>query len=126
MSVSLPLDKLADIQQLALSLLWTPHVTVHRVISFLGKAKFCTNGHSQLWSLHCLIQSDMLQVYYSPTHLFSHVFSLSSLYQLEQLSHLQQSPVPLQFLLPDVVIATDAMPTHFGLLFSEIWSTFIS
>ena len=41
MSVSLPPDKLADIQQLALSLLQTPHVTVHRVMSFLGKANFC-------------------------------------------------------------------------------------
>ena len=48
MSVSLPPDKLADIQQLALSLLQTPHVTVHRIMSFLGKANFCTNGHSQL------------------------------------------------------------------------------
>ena len=48
MSVSLPPDKLADIQQLALSLLQTPHVTVCKVISFLGKANFCTNGHSQL------------------------------------------------------------------------------
>ena len=37
MSVSLPPDKLADIQQLAPSLLWTPHVTVHRVMSFLGR-----------------------------------------------------------------------------------------
>ena len=33
-------DKLADIQQLALSLLQTQHVTVHRVMSFLGKANF--------------------------------------------------------------------------------------
>ena len=40
MSVSLPPDKLADIQQLALSLLQTPHVTVHKVMSFLGKANF--------------------------------------------------------------------------------------
>ena len=48
MSVSLPPDKLADIQQLALSLLHTPHVTVHKVMSFLGKANFCINGHSHL------------------------------------------------------------------------------
>ena len=34
MLVSLPPDKLADIQQLALSLLWTPDVTVCRVMSF--------------------------------------------------------------------------------------------
>ena len=40
MSVCLPPDKLADIQQLALSLLQSQHVTVHRVMSFLGKANF--------------------------------------------------------------------------------------
>ena len=67
MSVSLPPDKLADIQQLALSLLCTPHVTVHKVMSFLGKTNFCTNGHSQLWHLCHVIQSDMLSVYHSPT-----------------------------------------------------------
>ena len=84
MSVSLPPDKLADIQQLALSLLWTPQVTVCKVMCFLGKANFCTNGHSQLCCLCCVIQSDMLSVYHSPRHLFSHVhFSISSLHQLE-------------------------------------------
>ena len=41
MLVSLPPDKLADIQQLALSLLHTPHVTVCKVMSFLGKTNFC-------------------------------------------------------------------------------------
>ena len=40
MSVSLPPDKLADIQQLALSLLQTTHVTVHKVMSFLGRPIF--------------------------------------------------------------------------------------
>ena len=69
MSVSLPPDKLADIQQLALSLLCTPHVTVHKVMSFLGKANFCTNGHSQLQHLCHVIQSDMLSVYHSPTQI---------------------------------------------------------
>ena len=44
-------------------------------------------------------------------------FSLSSLCQLELLSHLQQSPVPLQFPLPEVVIATDARPTHWAFYF---------
>ena len=38
MLVSLHPGKLADIQQLALSLLWTPHITTHKVMSFLGKA----------------------------------------------------------------------------------------
>ena len=98
MSVSLPPNKLADIQQLALSLLWTLHVPICRVMSLLGKANFCTNGHSQLHHLCCVIQNDMLSVYHSPTQLFSHVhFSLSSLWQLEWLAKLQQSPVPLQF-----------------------------
>ena len=70
MSVSLPPAKLADIQQLALSLLQTSHVTVCKVMSFLGTAIFCTNGHFQLWCLCCVIQSDMLGVYHSPTQLF--------------------------------------------------------
>ena len=73
MSVSLPPDKLVDIQQLALSLLETTHVTVCKVMSFLGKANFCTNGHSQLHCLCCVIQSDMLSVYHSPMQLF-HMF----------------------------------------------------
>ena len=120
MSVSLPPDKLADIQQLALSLLQTPHVTVYKVMSFLGKANFCTNGHSQLHCLCCVIQSDMLSVYHSPIQLSSCVhFSLSSLCQWEWLAHLQQSPVPLQFPLPDVVIATDATPTYWAFYFQE-------
>ena len=93
-------------------------MTICRVMSFLGKANFCTNGHSQLWHLCHVIQSGMLHVYHSPNHLFSHIhFSLFLLWQLEQLSHLQQSPVPLQFPLPDVVIATDAMATHWAFYF---------
>ena len=55
---------------------------------FLGKGKFCANGHSQLQRLCHVIQIDMLTVYHSPTHLFSSVhFSFSALHQLEQLSH---------------------------------------
>ena len=38
--VSLPPDKLADIQQLALPLMHTQLVTVHWIMSFLGKANF--------------------------------------------------------------------------------------
>ena len=60
----------------------------------------------------------MLHIYDSPTHLFSYVlFSLSFLHQLEWLAHLQQSPVPLQFPPPDVVIATDGTPTHWAFYF---------
>ena len=58
MAVSLPPDKLADIQQPALSLLQTPHVTVCEVMSFVSKANFCTSGHSQLHHLCRVIQSD--------------------------------------------------------------------
>ena len=118
MSLSLPPGKLADIQQLALSLLQTQPFTVCRVMSFLGKANACTRGNSQLQRLCNVIQSDMLAVYHSPIHLFSPVhFSFSALHHLEWLSHLQQSPVPLHNLLPDVVIATDAMPNHWAFYF---------
>ena len=123
MSVSLPPDKLADIQQLAISLLQSQHVTVHQFRSFLGKANFVPMATPNCWCLCHVIQSDILHVYHSPTHLFSQVhFSLSSLCQLEHLSHLQQSPVPLQFFLPDVVLLLHSL----GLLFSGIWFTFIS
>ena len=111
-------DKLAVIQQLALSLLHTTHGTVCRVMFFMGKANFCTNDHSQLHLLCCVIQHDMLSVYHSPTQLFLCVhFSLSFLCQLEWLANLQQSPIPLQFPLLDVVIATDATPTHWAFYF---------
>ena len=118
MSVSLPSDKLADIQQLALSLLQTTHVTICKVMSFLGKANFCTHGHSQFHHLCCVIQSDMQSVNHSPTQLFlCNHFSISCLHQLEGLAYLQQSPVPLHFPLSDVVIATDATPTHWAFYF---------
>ena len=85
--------KLAGIQQLALSLLPAQAVTVCQVMFFLGKGHFGASGFSQLWRLCLVIQSDMLTVYHSSTHLFSPVhFSFSALHQPEQLSHLQQKP----------------------------------
>ena len=48
MLVPLQPDKLADIQQLGLTLLHTQPVMGSQVMSFLGKANFCANGHSQL------------------------------------------------------------------------------
>ena len=103
MSVSLPPDKLADIQ--LFPLLHTQPITVCQIMSFLGKANFCANWHFQLQRFCHVIQSDMLTVY--PTPLFSSVhFSLSALHQLKHLSCLHQCPVPLQFPLPGVVIAT--------------------
>ena len=89
---------------------------------FLGKVNFCANGHSQLWRLCCVIQSDMLTVYQSPTHLFSPVhFSFSALCQLEKIFHLQQNSVPLQLPLLNVVVATDCHANSVGLLFLGIW-----
>ena len=101
MLVSLPPDKLTDMQQLALSLLQTHPVTVCWVMTFLGKANFCAICHPHLQRKCHVILSDMLTVYDSPTHLSSAVcFSFSALHQLEWLSHLQQSQVPLQLPLP--------------------------
>ena len=68
--VSLPTDKLLEIQQLTLSLLQMQPVTVCLVMSFSGKANFYASRHAQLWQLSCEIESDMSTVYYSPTHLF--------------------------------------------------------
>ena len=97
MSVSLPPDKLADIQQLALPCCRL-YMLVCMLMSFLGKPNFCTNGHSQFCHLCCVIQSDMLSVYHSLTQLFSCVqFSISSLHQLEWLSNLQKVPFLCNF-----------------------------
>ena len=73
MSVYLPPNKLADIQQLALSMLKTQPVTIHQIVAFFAKASFCANGHSQLQQLCYVIHSDMLSVYCFPAHLFSSV-----------------------------------------------------
>ena len=80
MSASLPADKLADIQQVALSLLQTQPITVIWVMSYLGKASVCAIGHSQLQRLCCITQSDMLTVYHSPTQMFSPVHFPFKLY----------------------------------------------
>ena len=67
----LPSDKLLEIQQLPHSLLHMQHIMVHMVIFFWGKITFCANGHAQLCQLCCVIQSNILYVYHSPTHLLS-------------------------------------------------------
>ena len=70
----------------------------------LGKTSYCTNGHAQLWQLCWIIQSDMLNVIILKLTNFVPLpfFSISVLTSDCQL---QQSLVPLQFALPDVVIA---------------------
>ena len=64
--------------------------------------------HSE-WHVECLSLSHPL--------VFCVHFSFSELHQLEWLSHLQQTPVPLQFPFPDVVIATEAKPIHWTFYF---------
>ena len=49
MPLSLPPDKLADVHQLAFSLLPTQPVAVHHGMFLLGKANICANAHSQLF-----------------------------------------------------------------------------
>ena len=117
MSVSLPPGELADIHQLALALFHTQPVTACQVMSFLDKANFCASGHSQLQRLCCVIQSDMLTVItLLPTCFLLSTFHFQ-LYVNWKLSHLQQNAVHLQLPIPDVVIATDAMPTHWAFYF---------
>ena len=70
MSVSLPSDKLVEIQQLVHSLLQRQPLTVHQVMSILGNTTICNSGHVQLCQLWHVIWSDMLNVYHCPANLF--------------------------------------------------------
>ena len=77
MSVSLPSDKLWDIEQLAQALLQSQPVMVWQVMSFLGKTALHANGHAQFFQF-CVIQSDMLNVITLPCiYLFLFAFSFS-------------------------------------------------
>ena len=58
----------------------------------------------------------MLNAYHPPAHLFFLYFPFLALYQLHRLSQLQQSPVPLLFPHPDVVVTTDATPKHWAFI----------
>ena len=88
------------------------------VLSFLCKTTFCANGHAQLCLLCHVIQRNTLNVYHSPAHLFlSFSLCIPAQCQLWRLSQMHQSPVPLEFVLPDVVITTDASPNHWAFYF---------
>ena len=65
--------------------------------------------HSE-WHVDCLSFSDSIIFFYTSLYIWA-------LHQLEWLSHLKYSPVPLHFLLPIVVIATGAMPSHWAFHF---------
>ena len=70
MFVSLPCDKLFKVLQLSHALLWRQPFTVHQLASFWGKTILCVTGHTQLHWLCHVIQSNMLNVYNSLTHIF--------------------------------------------------------
>ena len=111
MSISLPSDKLTETNQLAHTLLQRQPITVHQVMSFLGKSTLCANGHAQHCQLCCVIQSAMLNVYHSPVQLYLSLhLSLAAQCQLHSLPQLQQNPVPSWFPLPDVAITSNAKP----------------
>ena len=79
---------------------------------------FCVNEHAQLDRLCHIIQSNMLNVYHSPAHLFfSFYLSLPTQCWLQRLSQLWQYPVPLQLPLPGVNITIDTTPNHWTFCF---------
>ena len=80
MCVSLLPDRLEEKQRVGTFLVadTTYYSSSGHVLS--GHANFCSSGYSQLWQWCHVIQSDMLNVYHSPPHLFSSfsVFIFSS------------------------------------------------
>ena len=93
MCVSLPSGKLDGMWHLAHSLLQGHSVTVCQGMSFLGKADFYANGHSKLCWWWCVIESDMLNVYHSPTYFFSS-FHFSGLVTVSVVSKFSPPPIP--------------------------------
>ena len=91
--------------------------SVCRVMFFLGKAPFYIAGHSHLPHLCCVLQSGILGVYHSPTQLFSCVLFFFHFPSTRTVGYIAPKSSPLQFPLPDVVIATDATPTHWAFYF---------
>ena len=79
------------------------------------------HGYSQLWQLCHVIQSDILTVFIVKLIYFHlSIFPFQLWLQLEWLFHLLQSPVPLQFLLPSMVIATDVTPNHWAFFIFQV------
>ena len=106
MCVSMPSDKLNEIQQLAHSLLQTQPVTVCWVMSFWAKPIFMPMGNHKLTIsavVPCYSEVHATYLSFCCSLIFSFHFSISAQCQ---------SPVPLQFPLPAVVVATDATPSH--------------
>ena len=116
MSVSLLSGKLIEIQQLALAFVhWQP-ISVCQVCPFWQDHLLCQGLYTTLPVVPC--QSDMLNVYHSPAHFFvSSPLSFPVQHQLQRMSQLLQSLVPLQFPLLDVAIAIDATSYHWTFYF---------
>ena len=121
MSVSLPPDKLAEFQQLALLLLQTPCVTVHRVMPFswvrpnfyhwpfpFATLMLC---HSE-WYPRCLP--------FSYTIIFMCSFFSFLFLSTGTVGYITPKSSPLQFPLPDVVIASDATPLIGPFIFRDM------
>ena len=119
MSLSLSPDKLADIQQLALSLLQSQCVAVHKVMFFLGKANFCTSGHSQLWHLCCVIQSDMLMFTILPIIYFLTLIFPFPCNIIETFISFATEPSSFAISSSWCGFTTDAMPTHWAFYFQR-------
>ena len=95
MSISLPSDKLLEIQHLSPFLLLRHPVIACQIMSFLGKTTFCANRHVQLCQLCYVIQINMLNGKYSSAHLLFFSPVPTALHPLQRLYQLQWIPVPL-------------------------------
>ena len=91
-----------------------------RVISFLGKTTFCANGHAYLLVMLCHLEWYVGYLPFSISFIsFFFTFFLPTWHQVWRLPQLQQSPVPLWFPLPNMVVTTDAN-LSIGLFFFRV------
>ena len=87
-------------------------------VLLLGKAKFFTTGHSHLPRLCCVIQSGIPRcLLFSYTIFFMCSFFFFLFPSTGTVGYITPKSSPLQFPLPDVVIATGATPTHWAFYF---------
>ena len=114
MFISLPSDKLIETQQLAHALLQRQPVTVHQVMSLLGKTTLCAIEHAHLCWLCHVIQSGILNVYYSPAHFFLSTLLFQLCVSSRGWPGCNRVQSPLQFPLPDVVITIIAISHHWA------------
>ena len=113
MSLSLSSDRLLEMQEVcSFSVIGVTCYSQWCFLLFWTRPPFFAIRHVQLSQLSCVIQSDVLNVYHFPDHLFFISTLPSSIASALEKSQLQHGSVPFQFPLPDVVIATDATPIY--------------